>query len=109
MNIYLVSQNQNNGYDTFDSFVCIARTAREAKHMAPRHKYKYDPKTKKWLDLGPQIIDWNCPQVSGWALSPKHVQVKRIGISIRKKTCVVCASFNAGETINNTTNEHYHH
>ena len=35
MNLYLISQNHNNDYDTYDSAVVVAESAESAKRMHP--------------------------------------------------------------------------
>jgi hypothetical protein len=35
MNIYKVEQDWNNGYDTFDSFVCVAENEQAARETYP--------------------------------------------------------------------------
>lgn len=79
MNIYLVSQNENTGYDTYDSFVCIADTEEEAQNMLP-NKYTY----------------WEDP-FRGWCSSPDKTSVTFLGIANPyAKVGIILASFNAG-------------
>jgi hypothetical protein len=91
MNLYLISQTENNGYDTYDSAVVCAETEEEARNIDPasdfRSRFLNDLNiTMKWVK-----DDWS------WASSPDKVDVKYLGVadpSIPKG--VVCASFNAG-------------
>jgi hypothetical protein len=50
MNIYLVSQNINNGYDTYDSIVVVAATEDEARLITPSGK--------PWSDYNDYRGDW---------------------------------------------------
>ena len=72
-NLYLISQEENNGWDTFDSAVVCAKSAAEAKQIVPG--YGFD----------------------SWA-SPQFVTVEYLGKakSKIKLGSVICASFNAG-------------
>lgn len=75
MNIYLVTQDENVGYDTFDSIIVCAENEDIAKNTLP------------------PTCEWGyC-----WAYSPDKVDVTLIGIAnddIEKG--VIMASFNAG-------------
>ena len=78
MNLYLLSQNQRNGYDTFDSLVVAAYSEEQARLIGPSPDYK-----------------WEYGRV--WAYEPDAVKVTLIGVAapdVRKG--VVLASFNAG-------------
>ncbi len=81
MNIYLISQTVNNGYDTFDSAVVIAETPRKAQLTHP-----YET-TKNW--------DGEDEQYSAWCAAD-DVNVEFIGTETTNIPRVVCASFNAG-------------
>lgn len=79
MNLYLISQHFNIGYDTYDSAVVVANTEEEARNMHPRGA-AYDRMYDDYV----------------WA-SPEHVVVKWLGIAAQFDAPeVVCASFNAG-------------
>ena len=74
MNIYVISQDENDGYDTFDSAVVAAKNEDEARHIQPS--------------------DWG--GVDAWALS-KNVKVQLIGTAVSgTQAGVILASFNAG-------------
>ena len=83
MKLFLISQDQNTGYDTYDSAVVVAETEEKARNM--------DPST------GEQMTKerWNYP-FSGWCTSPEYVRVEYLGEAVWDEECVVCASFNAG-------------
>jgi hypothetical protein len=84
--VYLVSQDEVKGYDTFDSFVCIAASEEEARDTNP------------WVNASP--IDWDDrPKTyyGDWATRRDAVKVQLIGVAIHGSIPgVVCASFNAG-------------
>jgi len=73
MNIYLIAQNTNNDYDTYDSAVVIAPDEEAARNMHPHDAHMGDT----WTD-------------------PENVVVVKIGVSDSDESEVVCASFNAG-------------
>ena len=80
MKLFLISQNQNNSYDTFDSAVVAAPDEDTAKSIHPRDY--------------PSILveDWD----RDWC-HPKYVRVQYIGEAATDvKQGVICASFNAG-------------
>jgi len=75
MNLYLLSQHQNNWYDTFDSLVVAAKDEESARNIKPSSR------------------DWGCD----WAYSPDQVTVEFIGKAIKGTLeGVVLSSFNAG-------------
>lgn len=82
MNIYLISQNHNNNWDTYDSAVVVAESEDIAKRMHPRNGD---------LDVKPSY-----PSLSSWA-DAEYVEVEYLGKAdnINERT-VICASFNAG-------------
>lgn len=90
MNIYKLTQNDNRGWDTFDSMIVIAKNEEQARIMYPHstqiHEPVYDFESNyNWLSLG------------YWANSPDNVKVEHIGKAFTKeKSRIVLASFNAG-------------
>ena len=85
MNIYLISQDINHNYDSFDSAVVIALDEDHAKRMHPiwhwrKEKFNFDA----YEDPG-----------HDWATS-EHLVVELIGTTTAKESRVVCSSFNAG-------------
>jgi hypothetical protein len=79
MNLYLISQDTNNNYDTYDSAVVAAETEEKARGTHPSRQ-NWDGKTSNF-------DDW---------VSVDKVIVKLIGIAQTDKAGVICASFNAG-------------
>lgn len=78
MKLYLLSQDANNDYDTYDSCVVAAESEEDARLITPN----YDGFKDGW---------------SSWVRSPDQVEVQYIGEAAEgAKAGVVCASFNAG-------------
>jgi hypothetical protein len=79
MNLYLLKQEINTGYDTYDSCVVAAESEEDARTIQPRELH-FEP-------------DDN---FSDWA-SPEYITVILIGVAAESvKRGVICASFNAG-------------
>lgn len=80
MKLFLITQTENNGYDTYDSAVVAAQNEENARKMHPSGhnegwEYSYTP----------------------WASSPDKVTVIYIGEAAEgMEQHVICASFNAG-------------
>lgn len=90
MNIYLISQDQNTDYDTYNNAVVVANNEDEAQHfnidaceIITDDEWKKDYSNKPWMS---------------WCSSPEHVFVEYIGEYIGEETepYIVCSSFNAG-------------
>ena len=81
MKLWLISQSENDGYDTFDSAVVAAETAGEAKAM---HPYE-----RAWPD-------WRDQPYPCWANDPSSVRAAEIGMAANGVSGVICSSFNAG-------------
>lgn len=79
MNIYKISQSENNKWDTYDSAVVIAKDEEEARNMHPDPLGKFSDTT-----------------FITWASNPKKVKVEFIGVTDISKSQVVVSSFNAG-------------
>lgn len=79
MKLFLVSRKDSVGYDEHDSFVCNAKSAKDAKDMMP--------------DGSP----FNELPFSTWTNKKENIDVKYLGVSkVGSKRGVICASFNAG-------------
>ena len=81
MNIYLLTQNESNGWwDSFDSIIVAAKTEEDAKSIHP-----WDGKyTNNWGS-------------KDWASKPENVTAKLIGIAIEGiERGVILSSINAG-------------
>lgn len=80
MNLYKISQTQNEGYDTYDSAVVAAKDEAMARKIHPDRSVPLG----EWLTY--------C-----WCEEPKHVKVELIGYAKPgTEPGVICASFNAG-------------
>ena len=81
MNLYLISQEENEGYDTYDSAVVCAETEEQARMIHP------------------YVVDWDGGDKTwGTWCAAEDVKVELIGSAVlgTKLPEVVCASFNAG-------------
>ena len=92
MNLYLLTQDENNGYDTYDSCVVAADSPKDAVLIHPNDEvFGSDPMSKfeGWAKGTRRSYDT-------WCSSPEQVKVKLVGVAAEGITGVVCASFNAG-------------
>jgi len=79
MKLYLISQDENDNYDTYDSAVVAARTQKGARSIHPG----YD----KWPEKNNYV----------WCSSPEMVKVEYLGEAKKgTKEGRICSSFNAG-------------
>ncbi len=79
MNLYLLTQDDQRGYDTFDSCVVAAPDEEAARNTHPQG-------AKFWG------VSFNT-----WARSPERVQVKLLGAAVDGTLAgLILASFNAG-------------
>lgn len=93
MNLYLLTQNQVTGYNTYDSCVVCAVDETAAKLMHPDEEYQYD-ENQGWVYLGSE--EWKTEWTS-WAKAPRFVHVHLLGTARpEQEPGVICASFNAG-------------
>ncbi len=78
--LYLLTQRENNNYDTYDSCVVVALTKEDAQQISP-----------SWGG-------WEETYYSSWADKPEQVEVKYLGKASSNLEAgdIVCASFNAG-------------
>lgn len=82
MKIYLLTQNQNTGYDTYDSIIVMAESEEDAKTIGPNNDV-FPPVKKDFY--------------SAWADTIDGITCEEIGIAKEGETRgVVLASFNAG-------------
>lgn len=81
MKLWLISQNENNGWDTYDSAVVAAETEEDARKTHP---------SKSGWPTG----DYH---YGTWVTSPDTVTAEYLGIAKEGTAAgVICASFNAG-------------
>ncbi len=91
MNIYLVSQTENDEHDTYESFVCYAKNETFAANFNPLGESYGTDESEDW---------GRC-----WCSSPVKADVRYLGIGtydsfVPVGTCedgrIICKSFNAG-------------
>lgn len=88
MKLWLLSQGDHNGYDTFDSMVVAAETEQEARLIHPTETWVF---TKEIQGYDYWKNDFT------WASSPESVEVKLIGEAVEGTAKgIILASFNAG-------------
>jgi len=86
MNIYKISQDVNDNYDTYDSAIVAAHSEKEAKMMHPHRGNFYDK--PNW--------DGTVEGYSSWC-NVEDVKIRHIGIALEDiKEGIILASFNAG-------------
>jgi len=91
MKLYLISQTENNDWDTYDSAVVAAPDEDTARNLNPRAEGESDSNL---------FVDWNNLRESTWftwASKPENVKVVCIGIANTNTPLgVILTSFNAG-------------
>jgi hypothetical protein len=98
MNLYLLRQNTNNHYDTYDSCVVIASSTQEASRISPDSGYIWCDKSNSWkceMSNGEMRTATNYT----WVADISLVAVTYLGVadhSLGDVPRVICASFNAG-------------
>lgn len=85
MKLFKISQNVNNGYDTFNSAVVIASSTEMAQLMHPR----YDETAGVVPDGHDRWAYMEWPR-------PEFVSVEYLGETAATMPGIVCASYNAG-------------
>jgi len=81
MKLFLISQLQNNNYDTYDSAVVAAPDKETARNMNPKN--------------GEPMDEWG-QEYSTWCSGREHVTVRYLGEAVSVAQGVVCASYRAG-------------
>ena len=90
MNLYLLAQNENTGYDTYDSMVIAAENETDALWLSYKQAYMIEPNIKpKWREYGLQ----KDLSYTSWVINP---DISMIATTTTEPEGVVCASFNAG-------------
>ena len=90
MNLYLVKQDKNKEYDSFDSMVVVARTKESASKLHPVGSWEWRQ------DESPESLWANASDC--WVSSPKDVDVILLGKAGQDYDYerVILASYNAG-------------
>lgn len=99
MNIYKISQKENNNYDTYDSAIVIANSEEEAKKIHPDECIMDNKESyKRWLDGEGMSGTW----VNLYSDNPEYnvfsaIKVELLGAAKEgSEYGVVLASYNAG-------------
>lgn len=96
MNLYKISQDTNNGYDTYDSAIVAAESEQAARFTSPDGYYNLANAAEQAAKL---IVNlYECPEwpYHTWA-PPDKVKVELLGTANPEiKAGVIVASFNAG-------------
>jgi hypothetical protein len=83
MRIYLLEQNDNNGYDTYDSCIVCAENEEEAKNICPDGKPFKETKNGNYFNT--------------WAKTKSSITCTEIGkANVKQRYGIILASFNAG-------------
>ena len=92
MNLYKVSQDVNNDYDTYSDFVIACETEEDARNTNPGGYHKWRDNT--WFF---QYADGteNPDTDYSWCL-PKDTKVELIGKAAAGIKGIICTSFHAG-------------
>jgi len=96
MKLYLISQDVNNAYDTYDSAVVAAKSEEEAKAIHPSPQF-YVSQSDGWAHIYfDGTTKYEGERTDCWC-APHEVKVEYIGESKTAEAgSVICASFNAG-------------
>lgn len=83
MKVYLISQEETTGYDTYDSMVVYAESEEEARDIHPYYHSSYEQPDENIEEL--------------WTLNKKAIKVEYLGEAKQgSKEGIICSSFNAG-------------
>lgn len=97
MNLYLISQDQNSDYDTYDSAVVAANNEDEARytHPSPASTFRWHAEYNRWEMLCNDGT-WYDFGSHSWC-HPKDVKVQFVGVAADGTAPgVITSSFNAG-------------
>jgi hypothetical protein len=95
MGLYLLTQTQNKGYDTYDSCVVVGARPEEARRVHPRGDRVWDGGA--WVYEDGNRVEYWVAYTGSWVRDIEAVTVTYLGVADASlKPGVVCASFNAG-------------
>lgn len=96
MNLYLIDQEINSTYDSYDSAVVAADNEQQAQYTHPDGKHIWYEPQGCWTDLA--VTEKHEEDGWGsWVANPKKVRVQLLGKAREGiKAGVILASFNAG-------------
>jgi arylsulfatase A-like enzyme len=103
MKLFLISQDENGGYDTYDSAVVAAEDEEAARKIHPTWDgeiyYVWNEELQHWANKAtPDKPSWRWYGfgTADWT-APKNVNVKYLGEAAEGiETGCICSSFNAG-------------
>lgn len=106
MNLYLVSQEENQTYQTYDSFVVVAAGKESARYTYPYdptyespNTYIWDKDKQNWYSLySDGTRSYEDTKHGPWTTRISKIKVELIGKAEPhlKEGLIVCSSFNAG-------------
>jgi hypothetical protein len=97
MKLWLISQDVNRGYDTYDSAVVAAETEDEARRIHPASHYEWDDARRVWFTTYADGERREHKECWDWVSDIECVSALCIGEAAEHvEKGVVCASFNAG-------------
>ncbi len=96
MKLFLISQSENDGYDTYSDAIVYAEDEAEAKKIHPNGSYDYEEKTNdNPYSEKDEYIKADCDY--GTWVKKKFVSVEYLGEAKEgSERGVVCSSFHAG-------------
>jgi len=93
MNLYLLSENESKGWDTYDSAIVAAESEEEARKICPSGMYEWND---GWV-YHPDALYGSRRRRSDWANDIANISVKLIGVADPTVARgVILASFSAG-------------
>lgn len=99
MKLYLIEQNEANGWDTYDSAVVAAESEEAARKTHPsdyRGEF-YDDERNQWYSTGADGARYYQTYASDWAVSAEQVTARYLGDAVEgTEAGVIVSSFNAG-------------
>ena len=96
MNLYLLEQTENTGWDTYNSCVVASESEEDAKTIYPSKYYTFIDGKWYWVRCDGNINFHDCAN-SEWASTSDNVTATLIGVAITgTERGVILASFNAG-------------
>lgn len=98
LKLWLISQDDNDGYDTYDSAVVAAETEKDARETHPcmisNALWVGDSNRGAWVSVRKDGSSYEAGH--GWTI-PERVSAVQIGVALpHQERAVICASFNAG-------------
>ena len=97
MNIYKISQTENQDYCTYDSAIVAAESEEEARNIHPSDKnFWIEYSLKEYLNYSVQ--DFWKEKANVWCENPNDVNVELLGKALKgTKKGLILASYNAGD------------